>query len=56
MVYKENLEQTITMFVDEFKDEEVGLVVKTSQAKNSIMDKNKQNKNLICYQSMTKVS
>ncbi len=36
---RKNLEQTITMFVDEFKNENVGLVIKTNQAKNSIIDR-----------------
>ena len=50
MVYEKNLEQTITMFVDEFKDEEVSLVL-NNQAKNSSWIENEQNKNLmLCCQ------
>jgi len=36
---RKNLENTIKWFVEQFKDEEVGLVVKTSLAKNSIRDR-----------------
>jgi len=37
---RKNLPNTIAWFMQEFKDEEVGLVLKTSTAKNCLMDKN----------------
>jgi glycosyltransferase involved in cell wall biosynthesis len=36
---RKNMENTIKWFVEEFKDEEVGLVIKTSIAKNSLRDR-----------------
>jgi glycosyltransferase involved in cell wall biosynthesis len=36
---RKNLENTIRWWVEEFKDEEVGLIVKTSLMKNSIVDR-----------------
>ncbi len=36
---RKNLENTIRWWLDEFKDEEVGLVVKTSAMKNSVVDR-----------------
>jgi glycosyltransferase involved in cell wall biosynthesis len=36
---RKNLENTIRWFVEEFKDKEVGLVLKTSMAKNCIRDR-----------------
>lgn len=36
---RKNLENTIKWFLDEFKDKEVGLVVKTSFAKNCLLDR-----------------
>ena len=36
---RKNLENTIRWFIEEFKNEEVGLVVKTNSAKNSYMDR-----------------
>jgi glycosyltransferase involved in cell wall biosynthesis len=36
---RKNLENTIKWFVQEFKDDEVGLVVKTNLAKNCLMDR-----------------
>jgi glycosyltransferase involved in cell wall biosynthesis len=36
---RKNLEATVSAFVEEFKNEEVGLVVKTNTVKNSTMDK-----------------
>jgi glycosyltransferase involved in cell wall biosynthesis len=36
---RKNIEATIRAFVEEFKDEEVGLVVKANSVKNNIMDK-----------------
>jgi glycosyltransferase involved in cell wall biosynthesis len=36
---RKNLPNTIKWFVEEFRDEEVGLVVKTSMAKNCLMDR-----------------
>jgi len=36
---RKNLENTIKWFVEEFYDQEVGLVVKTSVAKNSVRDR-----------------
>jgi GT2 family glycosyltransferase len=43
---RKNLENTVRWFVEEFKDEEVGLVVKTSIASNSILDKGHTEKRL----------
>ena len=37
---RKNLENTIKWFVEEFKDKEVGMVIKTSTAKNSLRDRN----------------
>jgi len=37
---RKNLENTISWFIEEFKDDEVGLVLKINTANNSIMDKN----------------
>ena len=37
---RKNLGNTIKYFVEEFHDEEVGLVVKTNMSKNSLMDRN----------------
>ena len=37
---RKNLENTIKWFVEEFKDEEVGLVVKANIKKNNIVDRN----------------
>jgi len=37
---RKNLETTIKCFIEEFKDEDVGLVVKTNIAKNCLMDRN----------------
>ena len=36
---RKNLENTIKWFVEEFKDDEVGMVVKTNLAKNCVMDR-----------------
>jgi glycosyltransferase involved in cell wall biosynthesis len=36
---RKNLEATISAFVEEFKNEEIGLVVKTNTVKNSVMDR-----------------
>ena len=36
---RKNLENTIRWFAEEFKDQEVGLVIKTSLAKNSVIDR-----------------
>ena len=36
---RKNLEATVKAFVEEFKNEEVGLVLKTNTVKNSIMDR-----------------
>lgn len=36
---RKNLEATIKAFVEEFKNEEVGLVLKTNTVKNSVMDR-----------------
>ena len=38
-IERKNLQNTIKWFVEEFYDKEVGLVVKTSMAKNSIKDR-----------------
>lgn len=37
---RKNLNSTIKWFVEEFKDEEVGLVIKANKAKNNIIDRN----------------
>ena len=37
---RKNLETTVKAFVEEFKDENVGLVIKTNVAKNCLMDRN----------------
>ena len=36
---RKNLENTIRWFIEEFKNDEVGLVIKTNMAKNSFMDR-----------------
>ena len=36
---RKNLENTVRWFIDEFKDKEVGLVVKTNFAKNCLLDR-----------------
>jgi glycosyltransferase involved in cell wall biosynthesis len=36
---RKNLEATVTAFVEEFKNEEVGLVIKTNTVKNCVMDR-----------------
>ena len=36
---RKNLEHTLKWFVEEFQDDEVGLVIKTNFAKNSLMDR-----------------
>lgn len=36
---RKNIETTIRCFVEEFKDEEVGLVLKTNTVKNNVMDR-----------------
>lgn len=36
---RKNIENTVRWFVETFKDEEVGLIVKTSVAKNSLVDR-----------------
>ena len=36
---RKNLENTIKWFIDEFKDKEVGLIVKTNFAKNCLLDR-----------------
>ena len=38
-IVRKNLENTVKWFIEEFKDKEVGLIVKTSLAKNSIRDR-----------------
>jgi glycosyltransferase involved in cell wall biosynthesis len=38
-IVRKNLDNTIKWFVEEFHDQEVGLIVKTSMAKNSIKDR-----------------
>ncbi len=43
---RKNLENTVRWFVEEFKDEEVGLVVKANIAANSILDKGHTEKRL----------
>ena len=39
MGIRKNIPNTIKWFIEEFKDEEVGLVIKTNIAKNSLIDK-----------------
>jgi len=36
---RKNLPNTVKWFIEEFKDDEVGLIVKTNMAKNSLMDR-----------------
>ncbi len=43
---RKNLEQTITNFVEEFKNEEVGLVLKINITNDSIMDRDTVEKNI----------
>lgn len=43
---RKNLENTIKWFVEEFRDEEVGLVVKTSSVKNNLYDRESTKKRL----------
>jgi len=43
---RKNLQNTLKWFVEEFHDEEVGLVVKTNMIKNSLMDREKTHENL----------
>jgi glycosyltransferase involved in cell wall biosynthesis len=43
---RKNLQNTIKWFVDEFRDENVGLVVKSSIAKNSLMDRKRLHNDL----------
>lgn len=43
---RKNLENTIKWFVEEFKDKEVGLIVKTNFAKNCLLDRRLTNNNL----------
>ena len=43
---RKNLENTLKWFVEEFKDKEVGLVVKTNFAKNCLLDKRLTTHNL----------
>ena len=38
-IVRKNLEKTVKWFVEEFYDQEVGLILKTSKAKNSIRDR-----------------
>jgi glycosyltransferase involved in cell wall biosynthesis len=38
-IARKNLENTIKWFVEEFRDQEVGLIIKTSMAKNCVRDK-----------------
>jgi len=38
---RKNMEQLISAFIDEFRDEDVGLVIKTNHANDSIMDRAK---------------
>jgi glycosyltransferase involved in cell wall biosynthesis len=38
-IIRKNLENTVKWFVEEFHDQEVGLILKTSKAKNSIRDR-----------------
>ena len=43
---RKNIENTIKWFLDEFKDKEVGLIVKTSIAKNCLLDRRMSFNNL----------
>jgi len=38
---RKNIMNTVKWFIEEFKDEEVGLIVKTNMAKNSLIDRKK---------------
>jgi glycosyltransferase involved in cell wall biosynthesis len=43
---RKNLEQTIVSFIEEFKDEKVGLVIKTNIVSDNLIDKEECNKRL----------
>ena len=43
---RKNLQNTIKWFIEEFRDEDVGLVVKSNIAKNSLMDRNRLHNDL----------
>ena len=43
---RKNLQNTIKWFIEEFRDEDVGLVVKSNIAKNCLMDRNKLHRDL----------
>lgn len=46
---RKNLESTIKCFIEEFKEENVGLVIKTNIAKNCLMDRN------MCFGNITNI-
>ena len=46
---RKNLPNTVKWFVEEFRDEEVGLVLKTNLAKNCVMDREKIQGDLIRF-------
>lgn len=43
---RKNLENTIRWFIEEFKDEEVGLIVKTSKRRNNVADRDNCKKSI----------
>ncbi len=43
---RKNIENTIRWFVEEFKDDEVGLIIKTNLVKNCVMDREASHKKL----------
>jgi glycosyltransferase involved in cell wall biosynthesis len=46
---RKNLPNTVNWFVEEFRDEEVGLVIKTNLAKNCVMDREKVRNDLTSF-------
>ena len=49
---RKNLSNTVKWFIEEFKDEDVGLVLKTNVAKNSVIDRETIFKDLVKYLSV----
>ena len=46
---RKNLTNTIKWFIDEFRDEDVGLVLKSNIAKNCLMDRSRLHKDLVSF-------
>ena len=46
---RKNLQNTIKWFIEEFRNDDVGLVVKTNIAKNCLMDRNRLFKDLTAF-------